>query len=484
MSGEFIDPDFYEVVEAAVFETHGRLAAEPETFFPTISTWKKIEFFESSGMPNFTWSPSNAPRNYCSVVGWEGGLYTKITYEELPTIGALIEYGRSSPVMTDRFAAPDSFDDDMAQRMFDHQVAHVAFEIVDRMLHLNLEPSEDVICDLYRALERNLLGDDRPVEVLAPILCTAVEAETRFDLAAGIWVEPMDELTQLARERQPTFGPVQDVLLGAATHAVVVEGGSMPYVGLSSGNQQPHLPTDRIDAAFQALRIAGHSAYGYGQLVLRPIGWASHWTAHLPPLQPGPVMRRYASNLDDYGWLRAPMALTAEELGLSGKVLQSLVEAPAKVKLGARRLARASLRDDDEDQIIDSCVGIEALLSDGTPAELTHKLALRAAAVLAAQDGSSPEVMFRWVKKIYAFRSAVVHGQANLAKVRSMEIDGEKYSTVSVARILLQRLLLAVLERPELQDPEYIDQELLLRGLSTVPVAQERDPSPATSDGT
>jgi len=74
------------------------------------------------------------------------------------------------------------------------------------------------------------------------------------------------------------------------------------------------------------------------------------------------------------------------------------------------RLNLSSMRTTDEDGIIDAMIAMEALLSDGTQ-EMTTKFRC---AWLDLQNRWSPSCrkVFMEMKRIYAFRSKIVHGDA------------------------------------------------------------------------
>jgi hypothetical protein len=466
VSAEPIDPVLCELVLAVVVEAHERIRALDPDRMPHISDWKQAGAYDS-GMPFFSTAPTaEAPPAYGMTIGPGSGPFTQISYGDLTSMRRLLDYGRATEPLVDRFRPPPYVTDDLAASMVDHQIANLATDVLERLLHLGEPLTRDHVCALYRQLEANVLGTEHPVETLAPILCTFVDAEQRYELAEDIWVERLDDRTQLARARLRHLGPIQDVLLNAATHAVVATGGSSGYVGLwAPWPDYSTLPWTRIDQAFAALRIASDNPIGYAQLVLRPVGWASHWTADLPPLEAGPVERRYTSRLDNYGWLRPPMPLTSEALSTGRFLLDALDKATPRVRLAARRLASALLREDEEDVIVDTCVGVEALLDDGKGQEMTHKLSLRAAAVL-ARGGANPIEVAAWVKKVYGMRSDVVHGRPDVRRSRTIAIEGVgPVPTVRVARSLLRSLLMALLRRPELQSTDFIDSELVLQSL-------------------
>jgi hypothetical protein len=74
-----------------------------------------------------------------------------------------------------------------------------------------------------------------------------------------------------------------------------------------------------------------------------------------------------------------------------------------------RRFAFAGERPRAEDRILDLMIAAEALFTPGTQTEVSHKVALHAAAFLERQDATVAEV-FKTMKQGYGARSAIAHG--------------------------------------------------------------------------
>src|SRR5439155_3156010 len=117
----------------------------------------------------------------------------------------------------------------------------------------------------------------------------------------------------------------------------------------------------------------------------------------------------------------------------------------------------------------------EAALGDPSRTEITHKLALRTAAVLAAATEALPVEVFRQVKGLYAYRSAVVHGTHPEKKRQLAKADGGTVLAVDVAQDLLRGVLGAVLERPEWRNPQVVDETLVVGALASLRTASSVD---------
>jgi len=122
------------------------------------------------------------------------------------------------------------------------------------------------------------------------------------------------------------------------------------------------------------------------------------------------------------------------------------------------------LRRDESDSILDVTIGLEALLVPDSRSESTYKLAMRAAALCKLEpfEGYAPERIFSMCKRIYDFRSAVVHGGDKIEKERMIKIeDGKELLAVVLGANLLRHVILSLCKRPDYFKPENLDNSLL-----------------------
>jgi hypothetical protein len=210
---------------------------------------------------------------------------------------------------------------------------------------------------------------------------------------------------------------------------------------------------------------------GYGQLLLEPVGWAHKYKAHLPPLE-GTSTRRYPSEFEDGYWLRPSVpTVTREEaikIGDAFRKLQSSLGVN-QLRIASRRLNLCYLREDEEDAILDATIGLESLLAGGERNEITHKLALRMAALSTLDQSNQRDAVkiFRDIKEIYSFRSAVAHGSSKTTKKREIAIKEDETIPVVTAAINYLRMALGILlDHSQYRNVTNIDEELLLGKLN------------------
>jgi hypothetical protein len=143
------------------------------------------------------------------------------------------------------------------------------------------------------------------------------------------------------------------------------------------------------------------------------------------------------------------------------------IERSGRLRLAIKRLNSCFLRENEEDAILDATIGMELLLSDSETQEVTHKLALRLAALstLVPRYARQATTVFHNVKSsIYPYRSAVVHGNESGAnKKREIKTKtGDAIPAVKLATEYLGMAVQAVASNPEFLDPRLIDEKILL----------------------
>ena len=67
------------------------------------------------------------------------------------------------------------------------------------------------------------------------------------------------------------------------------------------------------------------------------------------------------------------------------------------------------------DRLIDLVIALEALFGDSDSSSTTYKMAMRGACWLYAKE-SDRHAAFRTIKKLYGYRSRIVHGNSALGK--------------------------------------------------------------------
>jgi len=116
---------------------------------------------------------------------------------------------------------------------------------------------------------------------------------------------------------------------------------------------------------------------------------------------------------------------------------------------------------------LDATIALEALLSDDDNQEMTHKIAMRLGALskISNDFGKTPQQVYKDMKQIYAYRSAIVHGSKYAEKKRVIKIDNEEIGVHSLAVQFLRKTLKILIENPAFREVKKIDEDLLLEGI-------------------
>jgi hypothetical protein len=405
-------------------------------------------------------------------------------YNDMASMRDLDEYVRTNRSLLERVSLPgddDVFGADVLEAMLQHRIEDFPASIFDRAMALGLDVDDPAVDELYLQREKSWLAPKLPYQLLVPLVVTDI------DISGDSLV--VDDRTRLERltdndlrrmSQRSDYGGVSGPLADAAHWAVVIDMPPMenPGEGRRIFTADPSLDTQAIEDAVNALRVVSSVRTGWARVFRRPIGWDDIWKDALPALNHLQSVRRYPADLDDRGWLRPNRGLTTEQAAQVPAAAAAMKTADAKAKLAIRRLSMALVRDSPDDQLIDACIGLEALLGQ-QGSELSYRIAVRASALLASkeEDPREPEAVFRMARKVYDRRSELVHGSTS-AKNATFQWtpEGTKFSTNTVAVWLLREVLHERLLRPDWK-VEDLD-NLVLAGLKPTQGTTEPDESP------
>jgi len=129
------------------------------------------------------------------------------------------------------------------------------------------------------------------------------------------------------------------------------------------------------------------------------------------------------------------------------------------IDLALERYERALETREPRDSLLDSFIGLEALLLGGIREEKAFQLSVRAAHLIGDSPAQRPAVA-ALLKKGYHVRSALVHGGVPEPEIK---VDGAKLALVTVAgqvRDILRECIKRVLLRKEFQDSAFLNKSL------------------------
>jgi hypothetical protein len=419
-------------------------------------TWRK------NGLPSIT-EKFDAPKDYSGALRTSlspGTPETEAQFENEPAFVALCEYVRKHPRLSHHLGTPDP------DQLIDSALKTLIGDTLDRYVHQH--KTTDLILQklepIYIEIETYLLQTDLPIVLLVPILFLRFEDDL-IDIDDRTSIIRMGDGLHLARPPQLRFNyGNHPIVQSAATHAFVRMGYTIPNEArvwnwhlLGAPNAYP---IDLIERFFAALRIAAPHPTGYGQLLAMPVGWASGYTGDLVPLYKTSV-RNYPPWFENRNWDEPVPTISTQQAKEVSALFTRLsdCEKTKQMSIAIRRLNSSAMRMTHEDELLDVMIALEALLSDSSQ-EMTHKIAIRTAALYKLHGSLDAVDVLREVKDIYGFRSKIVHGNE---VDPDQKVRGKRGVRVTEAATEhLRTVLKMLLEHPRFLDVAEIDSELLL----------------------
>lgn len=430
-----------------------------------------------NGMPSLSESSfsDDIPYDYKSVFDKKWREKPEIEITELNGYLEYQNYIFDNELFREKFEIGKDHDD--YSRLLNLSIKSFAENIVERYLHLYIEEDEfsiDNFKRIYLPLENSIHNKVLNIDIVIPILFLKFNFES-FTIDSNTYIEKLDTIMQLSRTKISNYAvPVNKTVIGAATHALVLKNYSLDnrnkWILSKLLSEQLAYPTEVIDDFFNCFRILFGYETGYAQLISRPIDWCESYQGTLRPLY-GTLIRAYPARFDNYYWLAPELpTVTEDQIAQVGEIFQKFQSEPnQKIKIANQRLKYCYLRDNEQDAIIDAMIALETLLSDGERSELNHKLALRMAAILSLSEEitQSPHEIFSSVKKIYDYRSAIVHGNPKAENKREIKLEGTTpIPAVEKAIEFLRVAITVIVENPQYLKASKIDEDLILKSLN------------------
>ena len=446
-------------------ENINRLLVNKE-YIGTYFDWYEISYREN-GFPDFSEKYNNRKTNYASAFGIDEK--AKIKVSNLHNFNTYLEYALSNEHIKNYFKHPN----DDKYMLMEFGILSFVESAIDRYIHLNntTEFELEKFNPIYIELENGIFSDVLKLEVYVPILFVKLDFESKI-IGEGIRIERMNDLFQLARVPSKYSHDVHPLVASSATHALLMSGWELKNTNywqlLMRGTGTSRELINKIDEFFGVLRVVHGLKTGYSQVILKKVNWSHGYTANLPNLSKTSI-RSYPLEFENLYWSKN-FSVTNLNFGQLKKIWDGIENIQDnKLKVSLKRLNQCLLRNEEEDSILDATIAMEVLLSDRQPQEMTHKLAMRVAALskLSKIEDSAMKV-FRNIKKIYSYRSSIVHGSKKTNKKREIKISVDKsIPTLEMAILYLRMIIETLIENPQYLEPEKIDEQLLLQTKGT-----------------
>lgn len=419
-----------------------------------------------NGMPSLddgTWA-GGGPLEYSSLLDppygdEEARKLGKFPPEKFPAIAALVAFTRQHPEIARMRPEVDVHADLFTRIGIELLISRAVDQAILSFGEAAIVSSkrDQILAPVLNALFQERLE----LAVLAPVAFVRFEFD-RMRIGPGVFMLRMSPDLQRARWKAKAHGLAgHDHVLASATHTLVLTGWEIDnremfdvYNALSVFHPSAR---DTVDAFFAALRIATGVETGYAQELHLSRGWRHRHDYGLPDVHAGGA-RRYPEHFDDFGWNRADMPIVSRHAMREVPRLFAALKAPGsdRLSLATRRLNSAMTRGDAADAILDATIALEILLGDGDSQAINWKLRMRGAALVALDSGhAAGEAMHISIGKIYAARSAIVHG----GRRRNDTLDDADARNMAIGT--LRTILRIITRRSEYLDVHKIDCALL-----------------------
>jgi hypothetical protein len=427
--------------------------------------YPSMSYFDS-GLPSF--SNHNSDK-----IDYTGILHKESKCEELDSWKEYYDYVCSSDKLTQFYGKQNFESSDHKNSDNVWKKIYTYFELagfVDRYIHLNPNKTkfiEELFISQFNKWFNSINEKKLSVEIYVPILFVNFDFD-EVKVSDNILIKRMDERLQLSRHQKVSYtDSSKKTVVGAASHALVFKNWTI--------NNEQHYPRESIldeinsynsiieivESFFSVFRVTTGVFSGFAQIVAKAMDWEDRTKGDLYHVNVVST-RRYPDFFDNFGWLDTPPIIKKEDIIKSNEYFEKVRNLKVnRIKLALSRLNTSFLRSREEDTILDITIAFETILTHDSQSEITYRLSSRIATLCQIKpfkDYSEFQV-FEFCKKIYSFRSAVVHGDSNrIVKTRKIKIqENNEIETIIISLELLRHVLGILIENPKFNDPIEID---------------------------
>jgi hypothetical protein len=467
------DEKLYTFIKEFIFKIYSSIqpAIDNRYIKPRYDKYPNVKYHEN-GMPTISFYSNEAPYKLNDIFnGWDKK--SNIDLNEIPEFVVLKNYLIQHPKFKSRYFIPSLKNEKIGQNFLNHITSQVPIDLLERYFLLNdsLVDNEPLLLSIYNEFENYIYLESLTFDISIPILFMNFEAD-EFKITDGVSIRKISEQYQRSRFGVRSYSPaVLDPVISSATHELVLKNYTLKneegtFFSYSAFDHESAYPVAKFETFLNAIKIVTNENSGFAQILVYPKNWADHYNMDLPCLK-GVSVKRYPNYFEDFYWNTSslPKIDNAKLLEIAS-VFNSLINNNHnKIQIANKRLRYSYLRDNEEDSILDIIIALETLLSDNEKSELTYKLSMRIANLISyfTPNYNSVEV-FTHMKKIYDYRSAVVHGSNKLDSKREIKIENKPaIKTISLANDYLREILKILILNPKYLDPKEIDLLLLNR---------------------
>lgn len=355
-----------------------------------------------------------------------------------------------------------------------YQIKTMISEIVERYLYYTKaneiipEDIEEKIRPFIAEKLKRYIYDTLSIDIYVPICLVTFEKDF-IKLSDTIEIVRIPDDVQKSRKQVCKYEfEKEDDVAACATHMIVVHNycfENKEYISINDCTRRyTAYPLDIIDRVMAVIRIVTGYSLGYEQILTSPLGWIDSICADLTPLY-GAKSHFVNSKELEKNWMYLSIGYVDEKQSADIEKLYKLISELEQNKnnsnflFALKRLNRCMLRNEVDDMAIDATIGLEALLAGGTMGEITYTISNRIRVVFKYEKSDkynlrdSREIM----RKIYSYRSKVVHGVQMKDKDKFYQINDESVPIEKIAVDFLRQTLLFISHNPEYLDAKKFD---------------------------
>lgn len=439
------------------------------SYIGTVWDWPELSF-RPNGLPNLSKAYSAVPTDYSNV--FQPSIFSEkhTEFDDIESIKKLAVFLKENPIYHERLVGKN-YETELGLSYWKYMASSLAGAFYTWSFRNDSDFQESHAKAFLTPYLNFLFEPILEADILVPIIYAGFEFDN-FDLPGKFSLEKIKPDIHLARYfiRERSSDSRSNVMF-ACTHAIRIRDQSFEnnpstwrFTEFIKKQGMDLLPL--IDRIFCCLRLAGEYVPGYSQVLYIPKNWSTNLNGVFAEIQ-GFHMRRYPHDMDGFDFYNcdAPPKITLEQLAIFSKTIEPVLKnKDHRLDFAINRYNLTFERDNIEDIVVDTVIGLEALLGGGQKTEMAHRLSLRLAAILQKFDPNkyTSSKVFGAMKKIYNYRSSIVHGDPKRHNKREFEYNGSKVYADVLAFEFFQDTMKFLLEHPAYQDSSKIDMEILL----------------------
>lgn len=350
-------------------------------------------------------------------------------------------------------------------------------DLLDSYIYLNkreLTVNTELLSKLINEYLHRIFIESVSYNIWIPIIFTKFNCDL-FELSETISIRKIPDEFQIARNvyiDDFSKSRIYKLIIAGCTHAIVIE--SFESQNLTSNSLYNDFLNvvsskefrKKIDKLICSINISSSEQIFYHQFFAHSESCIIGRYVDIESVKTVYIEDELPDILTNYGWLRIPRLIEVVELE-DAKMLFKSIESSNNLKLefATRKLISSSLRKKSEDTLLDLTMGLESILSNDSKSEITYRLSLRGGFIckLFQMDDFTPSQVRDALKKIYDYRSAIVHGAKESEKSQKsiIKLNEQSFDCNYIALKILRHCLKFLIDNPKYLDLRRLEDEIL-----------------------